>query len=50
MPGLLMLLGMAVLIVAGIAVRERTEVISNTAFILAAVLLILAILAFTRTI
>ncbi len=48
MPGVLLLLAMAVLVFAGVTVRPRSEVISNTAFILAAVLLVLAILAFGR--
>ncbi|MFW6345072.1 MAG: hypothetical protein ACOC0M_01875 [Halomonas sp.] len=50
MPGVLMLLAMAVLIGLSVATRKRSELVSNTALILAAVLLILATLAFLRVI
>ncbi|MFP4130251.1 MAG: hypothetical protein ACLFSJ_05875 [Halorhodospira sp.] len=50
MPGLILLLAVSVLVGAGVAVRGRSEVISNTAFLLAAALLVLAVLAFARVV
>lgn len=46
MPGIVLVLGTAALVVAGAWVRQISPVISNAAFMLAAVLVALALLAF----
>ncbi len=50
MPGVILSLAVAILVFAGIRIRESSTAISNAAFLLAAVLAVLAALAFTRLI
>ncbi|BBE11169.1 hypothetical protein LRD18_01275 [Halorhodospira halochloris] len=46
MPGVVFILGVVLLVAAGMYVREGSPVISNAAFMLAGVLFVLAVLAF----
>ncbi len=46
MPGVLLLMAVALLSLIGITVRPTSPVISNAAFMLAGILFVLAVLAF----
>ncbi len=46
MPGVILLIAVVVLTLIGLSMRPSSPVIGNAAFILAAVLLVLAVMAF----